>query len=78
MGYKWPSDYSKDPSLPDFAVMGGAMAAVLTAWRDEAVIEMFQNEEQQDGLWSLLLKSKPKHPSQGRNTKKNMMIWSST
>jgi len=42
VGYKWPSFHSSDPDMPRCAVMGGAVVAALTAWRDDTVVEIFQ------------------------------------
>ena len=46
MGYKWPSTagfHHDDPSYPRCAVMGGAVVAALTAWRDPNVLDIVEN-----------------------------------
>jgi hypothetical protein len=37
MGYIIPKYNSKDPTIPRAAIMGGAMVATLTSYRDEQV-----------------------------------------
>jgi len=49
MGYKGERFHSPDPDLPRAAVMGGAVVASLTAWRDDWVFEKFR-ESQLDHL----------------------------
>lgn len=42
LGYKWMRFHSPDPTLPRGAIMGGAVVAALTAWRDPTVLRLFQ------------------------------------
>jgi len=44
LGYKITYN-SKDPTLPRAALMGGAVVAALTAWRDRTVIHKFKSSE---------------------------------
>lgn len=45
MGYAVPSFRSKDAAEPSAAVMGGAVVAALTGWRDAHVVKAFQKHE---------------------------------
>ena len=42
MGYRWPGFHSSSSDFPRCAVMGGAVLAVLTAWRKEEIVKDFQ------------------------------------
>lgn len=41
MGFKMKRYHSSDPTMPRGAVMGGAVVAALTAWRDTKVVRFF-------------------------------------
>lgn len=45
MGYSVPSFQSKDPTQPRAAIMGGAVVATITSWRDKKVISIFKQKE---------------------------------
>ena len=56
IGYECHSFHSTDPASSRYAVMGGALVAALTAWRDEQIIGAFHFSE----LETFLLEGKAK------------------
>ena len=45
MDYVVPSFHSSDATQPRAAAMGGAVVAALTAWRDNAIANLFKDYE---------------------------------